>query len=129
MSGIPEFLTNWATARQCGGFTLEGSADFLRENCDIENLTKEPTAEPEALIFATEEGAGEQKPCEDDDATEGEGEEEYFDADSEAPTNLNTTDQNDNVEKHVVPLPNLEDIERLFQNREWNTEGGNLDDE
>ena len=49
--------------------------------------------------------------------------------DSKAPTNLNTTDQNDNVEKHVVPLPNLEDIERLFQNREWNNEGGNLDDE
>jgi hypothetical protein len=30
---------------------------------------------------------------------------------------------------HVVPLPNLEDIERLFQNREWNNEGENLDDE
>ena len=96
---------------------MEGSADFLRENCDIENLTKEPTAEPEALIFATEEGAGELEPCEDDDA------------DSEAPTNLNTTDQNDNVEKHVVPLPNLDDLDRLFRNREWNNEGENLDDE
>ena len=96
---------------------MESSADFLRENCDVENLIKKPTAEQEALIFATEEGAGEIEPCEDDDA------------DSEAPTNLNTTDQNDNVEKHVVPLPNLDDLDRLFQNREWNNEGENLDDE
>jgi hypothetical protein len=124
-------MANWAKARQCGGFTLQDSANNLRENSDVGKLTKEPTIEPEAHIFATEEGAGDQEPCEDGDATEGEGEEEYFDADSEAPTNENTTDQNDNVEKHNqnIPHPNLEVIERLFQEQGWNKEEGELDDE
>lgn len=32
VTGIPPFLTNWANCRQCGGFTLQESATYLREN-------------------------------------------------------------------------------------------------
>ena len=70
-AGIPPFLANWAKARQCGGFTLQESATYLRENSDVGKLTKEPTIESEAHIFATEDGAGDHEPCEDGDATEG----------------------------------------------------------
>ena len=65
---------------------------------------------------------------------EGEGEEEYYDADSEAPTQENTTDQNDNVteaEKHEqkIPHPDVKVIEKLFQEQGWNKEEEELDDE
>jgi hypothetical protein len=89
-TGIPPFLANWAKARPCDGFTLQESAIYLRENSDAEKFNKEPTLESEAHIFATKDGAGETEPCEDGDATEGEEEEEYYDADSEAPTQENT---------------------------------------
>ena len=99
---------------------MESSADFLRESCDVENLVEnlieKPAAEPEVRNFAAKGGAGEIDPFED------------VDADSEAPDNLNTTDHNDNVEKHVVPLPNLDDLDRLFRNQEWNIEGEDLDE-
>ena len=165
-TGIPPFLANWAKARQCGGFTLQESAIYLRENSlgtqvsgspaiqnitqtgltaftavnepnpnaensDAENLNEEPTTESEAHIFATEDGAEETEPCEDDDATE---DEEYDDAESEAPTQENTTDQNDNVteaEKHeqMIPHPDVKDIEKLFQKRGWNEEEEEHNDE
>jgi hypothetical protein len=123
MSGIPESMTNWAIARQGGGISVESSADFLRESCDVENLVENLIEKP-----AAEGGAGEVDPLEDVNADLEKLIQEDVDADSEAPDNLNTTDQNDNVEKHVVPLPNLDDLDRLFRNREWNIEGEDLDE-
>ena len=102
---------------------MESSADFLRESCDVENLVGNLIERP-----AAEGGAGEVDPLEDVNADLEKLIQEDIDADSEAPDNLNTTDHNDNVEKHVVPLPNLDDLDRLFRNREWNIEGEDLDE-
>jgi hypothetical protein len=60
MSGIPESMTNWAIARQGGGISVESSADFLRESCDVENLVENLIEKP-----AAGGGAGEVDPLED----------------------------------------------------------------
>ena len=100
-------------------------------NSDVDKLDEEFTTESESHIFATEDGAEETEPCEDDDATE---DEKYIDAESGAPTPENTTDQNDNVteaEKHeqMIPHPDVKDIEKLFQKRGWNEEEEEHNDE